>query len=154
MGKIEKKEGEVMNCLNCGRELICGWSKESENFKAKLQWQNSNGKAHYKFSGGAYLCIDENGQIIPKEELPKNTQVGKTYTEKVNSTEPKMTSDDRYDSATIMLDKLWVYAKEKALKELPFLANTANPTLDDNLRDRRILQATFLHNMTLEYTRR
>jgi len=153
MGKIEKKEGEKMDCLNCGRELVCGWSKESENFKAKLQWQNSNGKAHYKFSGGAYLCIDENGQIIPKEEIPtssKPSEVGKTYSEKVNS----MTSDDRYDSATIMLDKLWAHAKEKAFKELPFLANASNPSLDDNLRDRRILQAVFLHNMTSEYTRK
>ena len=66
---------------------------------------------------------------------------------------PKRTPEERFNDSVAMLDKLWIVAKEKALKELPVLPNSTNSLLDDNLRDRRILQATFLHAMAQEYTR-
>lgn len=93
--------------------------------------------------------------VSPHDECFKKLQADPTIMQKNSKfpQKPKRTADERFNDAIAMLDKLWVVSKDKALKELPFLANSSNPQLDDNLRDRRILQATFLHNLTLEYTR-
>ena len=69
----EKVEGAEMTCKGCGTELICHMSNYKGDFKNKLQWQNEDGTAHYKFNGKDYSCnipeTDEN-----EIELKDNTQ--------------------------------------------------------------------------------
>jgi len=57
---VEKKEGAEMDCKSCGTALICHMSSYKGNFENKLQWQNKDGTAHYKFNGTTYLCIIPN----------------------------------------------------------------------------------------------
>jgi len=78
---------------------------------------------------------------------------GGTYDPNAKPQFKSRSKETRFSDAIGMLDLLWPVAKAKALAELPFLPNAANPALDDNMRDRRILQATFLHNLVQEYTR-
>lgn len=57
MSKVEKKEGAKMTCGKCGIELVCHMS-EYDGFENKLQWQNSDGTAHYKWTGpGKFDCV-------------------------------------------------------------------------------------------------
>lgn len=58
---VEKVEGVEMSCKSCGTDLICHMSNYKGDFKNKLQWQNADGSAHYKFNGKDYSCV------IPEE---------------------------------------------------------------------------------------
>ncbi len=49
---VEKKEGATMNCKQCGSNLICRTKDYGGNYAPSLQWQNSDGSAHYKTSDG------------------------------------------------------------------------------------------------------
>jgi len=49
MTKLEKKDGNVEQCPTCHKKIYCRMTKGSEKYPAKLQWQNEDGKAHYKF---------------------------------------------------------------------------------------------------------
>ena len=49
MTKLEKKDGNIEQCPNCHKKIYCRMTKGSEKYPSKLQWQNENGKAHYKF---------------------------------------------------------------------------------------------------------
>lgn len=78
---VEKTEGAEMKCKSCGTDLICHMSNYKGDFKNKLQWQNENGTAHYKFNGKDYSCNipeqEENEiELKPKDEsqttLPEN----------------------------------------------------------------------------------
>lgn len=74
MSKFEKKAGAEIVCAACGNTLVCRMS-EYANQNNKLQWQNKDGGAHYKFiKEGEYKCIDKNGNVIPlkqKQETKK-----------------------------------------------------------------------------------
>lgn len=87
---VEKKEGAEMTCLKCQTKLVCHMSNYKGDFKNKLQWQNQDGTAHYKFNGSEYSCnIPENvepeepeqtletqesdGQVLPEEYKPPVT---------------------------------------------------------------------------------
>jgi len=48
---VDKTEGAKMTCLNCQTELVCHMSSYGGDFQDKLQWQNTDGTAHYKFAG-------------------------------------------------------------------------------------------------------
>ena len=56
---VEKKEGATMVCVQCGVKLVCGMSKYPHPYKNKLQWQNSDGSAHYKYDSGKFSCTGE-----------------------------------------------------------------------------------------------
>ena len=61
-------EGQEMTCKSCGTELIAR-EKKYEGFEPKLQWQNEDGTAHYKFAGpGKFKCN------IPKSEEQKQEE--------------------------------------------------------------------------------
>ena len=61
-----EEEGQEMTCKSCGTELIAR-EKKYEGFDSKLQWQNEDGTAHYKFAGpGKFKCN------IPKSEEQKH----------------------------------------------------------------------------------
>ena len=60
---VEKKEGAEMECVGCGADLVCHMSKYEGGFENNLQWQNSDGTAHYRWkSAGKFECI------IPDDE--------------------------------------------------------------------------------------
>ena len=46
--KLVKELGKLETCRSCKKEIICGQT-EYQGTK-KLQWQNKDGKAHYKFN--------------------------------------------------------------------------------------------------------
>ena len=78
---VEKKEGATMSCQNCGTELVCHMSSYKGDFQNKLQWQNQDGTAHYKFNGSEYSCNipESNPQtndefLNQKQEQIKNEQ--------------------------------------------------------------------------------
>lgn len=74
-------EDQTMVCKSCGTALIAR-TKKYEGFEDKLQWQNENGTAHYKFAGpGKFNCnipTDNNdesvdiGNVIPKPAILKD----------------------------------------------------------------------------------
>jgi hypothetical protein len=72
---VEKKEGNTMDCRNCGTLLTCREKhyKASGNFPEKtvLQWQNDDGAAHYSTKDGKnFTCNipDDESKPIPKEQ--------------------------------------------------------------------------------------
>ena len=60
---VTKIEGATMECKNCDTELICRLKDYGGDYKATLQWQNSDGTAHYKTSDGKNFTCN-----IPEEE--------------------------------------------------------------------------------------
>lgn len=60
-----------MICRHCGAELTCGMSNYMHPYTNKLQWQNSDGSAHYKYDGGIFTCT---GQVQESKRLKKALQ--------------------------------------------------------------------------------
>jgi len=56
---VEKQEGATMMCGNCGEKLICRMSNYKHPYTNKLQWQNQDGTAHYKYDGGKFTCTTQ-----------------------------------------------------------------------------------------------
>jgi len=51
----KKEEGKIQDCWQCGEEITCRSVEYQGN--TTLQWQNEDGKSHYKFiSDGKYEC--------------------------------------------------------------------------------------------------
>lgn len=70
----EKTEGAKKTCESCGTDVECHMSNYANNFQNKLQWQNADGTAHYKWIGPEkYECIkqqDDSTQTeAPKEAI-------------------------------------------------------------------------------------
>lgn len=53
---VEKKEGATMICHQCGDKLVCRMSNYKHPYTNKLQWQNQDGTAHFKFDGKNFTC--------------------------------------------------------------------------------------------------
>ena len=81
---VEKKEGATMVCSACGATLVCRMSNYRHLYKNKLQWQNSDGSAHYSYNGGKFTCtgtkqekknltkaLQEQDEMIRESELSK-----------------------------------------------------------------------------------
>lgn len=60
---VAKKEGAQMSCKSCGTDLICHTKDYGGNYAPTLQWQNSDGTAHYKTSDGKNFSCN-----IPEED--------------------------------------------------------------------------------------
>jgi len=95
MSKVEKVEGNTMDCGTCGLRLICRnktyAAYEDHPERTVPQWQNDNGGAHYKWLGPEkYKCVDTNGKDIPakKKEEPKTEVPPKLQSPKLK--EPKV----------------------------------------------------------------
>ena len=52
-----------MKCKQCGTNLICRMKDYGGNYAASLQWQNQDGKAHYKTSDGKNFSCN-----VPEEQ--------------------------------------------------------------------------------------
>lgn len=152
---VEKKEGATMECLNCGNDLVCGWSKPSDTFKQKLQWQNKNGKAHYKYENGEYLCIGEDGEVIEtmtkkdtkpeaKGLQPNLDKVIKDATEET----PKRSPEQKVIDAIQMVELLWCPALEKAKEVYKISPDTKEPQTN---KDVMILSQVFFKAMAESY---
>jgi len=152
---VEKKEGATMECLNCGNDLVCGWSKPSDTFKQKLQWQNKNGKAHYKYENGEYLCIGEDGEVIetlPKKDTKPEAKGLQPNLDKVikDATEetPKRSPEQKVIDAIQMVELLWCPALEKAKEVYQISPDTKEPQTN---KDVMILSQVFFKAMVESY---
>ena len=76
-----------MICHQCGEKLVCRMSDYRHPYNNKLQWQNSDGSAHYKYDGGVFTCtgkdqeskqikkaLQEQDDFIREAELSKGEQ--------------------------------------------------------------------------------
>ena len=60
---VAKKEGAQMSCKNCGTDLVCRTKDYGGAYAPTLQWQNPDGKAHYKTTDGKDFSCN-----IPEED--------------------------------------------------------------------------------------
>ena len=81
---IEKREGATMTCRQCGEKLVCLMSNYKYPYVNKLQWQNQDGTAHYKYDGGRFTCtgVDEKSKHLKKalqeqDELMREFELSK-----------------------------------------------------------------------------
>lgn len=49
MTKLQKIENAIEQCPSCKTKIYCKLKPAVGDYPAKLQWQNSDGKAHYSF---------------------------------------------------------------------------------------------------------
>ena len=65
---VEKQEGATMMCHQCGDKLFCRMSNYKHPYTNKLQWQNQDGTAHYKYDGGKFTCtgVDKKSKDLKK----------------------------------------------------------------------------------------
>lgn len=97
---VEKKEGAEMTCMSCGTDLVCHEKRypASDNFPEKvvMQWQNSDGTAHYStVNGKDFTC-----------NVPKEKPIAQT----TNNTSPSMTNEQiisRMDLAYFEFQRVW-----------------------------------------------
>jgi len=68
---VEKREGATMTCHQCGGNLVCRMSNYMHPYTNKLQWQNQDGTAHYKYDSGKFTCT---GTDKKSKELKKALQ--------------------------------------------------------------------------------
>ena len=80
----EKREGTTMECRRCGAKLICRMSNYKHPYTNKLQWQNSDGTAHYKYDGDKLICTGQEQEskqlkkaLQEQEELMKEAELSK-----------------------------------------------------------------------------
>jgi hypothetical protein len=84
---VEKKEGATMECKNCETELICRKKDYGGDYKAVLQWQNFDGKAHYTTKDGKDFTCN-----IPDEEETAQTRIPTDSEKTPQNTAPKQMS--------------------------------------------------------------
>lgn len=67
----DKEEGAEMKCKGCGTLLVCHMSTYQNGFENKLQWQNSDGSAHFKWTGpGKFDCVKgKDAPTTPQEQV-------------------------------------------------------------------------------------
>ncbi|MFB5597644.1 MAG: hypothetical protein ACE5RJ_01320 [Nitrosopumilaceae archaeon] len=65
---VEKREGATMICHQCGDKLFCRMSNYKHPYTNKLQWQNQDGTAHFKYDGGKFTCtgVDKKSKELKK----------------------------------------------------------------------------------------
>ena len=51
-----------MACRHCGEDLVCRMSEYMHPYANKLQWQNQDGSAHYKYDKGVFTCTGQDSQ--------------------------------------------------------------------------------------------
>ena len=73
-----------MVCHQCGEKLVCRMSNYKHPYTNKLQWQNQDGSAHYKYDGGKFTCTgkDIESKLLKKalqeqEEFMKEAELSK-----------------------------------------------------------------------------
>ena len=77
---VEKKEGDEMVCNMCGALLICRMSSYKPPYQNKLQWQNKDGSAHYKYDGGKFSCTGDKEvrrALKDQDEMMKEAELSK-----------------------------------------------------------------------------
>lgn len=78
---VDKVEDAEMTCKSCGTDLVCHMSNYQAGFENKLQWQNQDGSAHYKWvSAGKFRCV-----------LPEESDESTKSTSTVNGADKKPT---------------------------------------------------------------
>ena len=57
-----------MTCHQCGEKLFCRMSNYLHPYTNKLQWQNQDGTAHYKYDSGKFTCtgVDKKSKELKK----------------------------------------------------------------------------------------
>ncbi len=101
MTKLNKVEGAKEQCPNCSQTIFCKLTKGSERYPAKLQWQDSDGSAHYSFD----FVTKETSCKSQKSDSPKGE----------NITMPNATGVDKSVLERMMADAE-IIAKQKIAK--------------------------------------
>ncbi len=122
MGTVPKSEGATMTCLECQTKLECHMSTYSGSYQNKLQWQNSDGSAHYKWSG-----TDEQGNAKFKCMIPDT---------KPPETKPTQQQIDKPTNEEHLQNK------QKEIKNLPPI-----PKLDDEKTAKVIVETELLNSI-------
>jgi len=126
---IEKKEGATMTCQNCKTELVCHMSTYEGDFQNKLQWQNPDGSAHYKWNG-----VDDKGNAKFKCMLPEtDTMVDKKSTQTV---------PQEHISTDNQLNEEHLKKKQEEIKNKPTV-----PTLEDDKAAKVISETELLNSI-------
>ena len=73
-----------MTCQQCGDKLFCRMSNYKHPYTNKLQWQNQDGTAHYKYDGGKFTCtgVDKKSKelkraLAQQDEFMKEADLSK-----------------------------------------------------------------------------
>lgn len=114
---VQKTEGATMTCQNCKTELVCHMSSYEGSFENKLQWQNQDGTAHYKWKApGKFDCILPQSQEPKQEQLPDNEKfLEQKQVELKNQPAPE--SLDQITKTRIESDILLISQIEEIVKE-------------------------------------
>ncbi len=75
---VTKKEGAEMTCNQCGSDLVCRLKDYGGNFASSLQWQNSDGSAHYRTTDGKNFSCN----------IPDDAEEGQTKITTPSATTP------------------------------------------------------------------
>lgn len=93
---VEKKEDATMTCQNCGTDLVCHMSSYKGDFKNKLQWQNSDSTAHYKYNGHEYSCvIPDEINLQSNESIDDESHLNEFLTEKQEQIKLEQTAQQK-----------------------------------------------------------
>ena len=72
---VEKVEGAQMICSSCNTDLICHLKDYGGDYKAKLQWQNEDGSAHYMTKDGKnFTCNIPDEKSVEDQTEDVHTQ--------------------------------------------------------------------------------
>lgn len=86
--KLEKILNKHETCRSCKSDMVCG--EATYQGTKKLQWQNADGKAHYKKDGDKFTCN------IPAPKGEQNTKDSQT---RIDETDPVvMWTKDTYET--------------------------------------------------------
>lgn len=141
MGTIPKTEGATMTCVECSTELECHMSTYSGSYQNKLQWQNPDGSAHYKWIG-----TDKDGNakfkcVLP-ETKPPETKPTQQELDSKSKTPPGYHDEDGHlvkDNSKPTNEK-HLQERQDEIKNLPPV-----PKLDDD-KASKVIQETELLN--------
>ena len=101
---VTKKEGAEMSCKSCGTDLVCHTKEYGGNYAPTLQWQNSDGTAHYKTSDGKNFSCN-----IPEED-PNQTKIPTPATTPAGSPPPPNNIDvkirEELEGVNLRLDRI------------------------------------------------
>ena len=120
---VVKKEGAEMTCTQCGTDLVCRLKDYGGNFAAALQWQNFDGKAHYKTTDGKnFSCnipddADAAQTHIPSESATTPGQPPQPHPQNNDIKEMFQTIDLRLQKMDEMVQAIFRFTVDEQLKK-------------------------------------
>lgn len=108
---VQKTDGATMTCQNCNTKLTCRMSSYEGSFENKLQWQNPDRTAHYKWkSPGKFECV------LSEQVKPDNNEFLKQKQEELKN-QPAPQALDKITQERIEKDILLISQIEEIVKQ-------------------------------------